>query len=55
MRNQRAAAGRRRTKLGHDAIAVRDQDGFTSGREPDVLAELVFKQLDADGSHDVTR
>ena len=52
MRNQRAPAERGRTELGHDAIAVRDHDGFTSGRQADVLAELVFEQLDADRPHD---
>ena len=52
VRNQRAPAERGRTELGHDAIAVRDQDGFASGREPDVLAELVFEQFDANRPHD---
>lgn len=40
-----------RTKLGHDAIAVRDQNGFASGRQPDIFAELVFEQFDADRPH----
>jgi hypothetical protein len=40
IRNQCAPARRRGTKLGHNAIAVRDQHGFACGRQPDVFAEL---------------
>src|SRR6202043_3118150 len=48
IRNQWAPARRRWTKLGYDAIAVRDQHGFASSRQPDVFAELVFEQFDPD-------
>jgi len=51
VRNQWAPARRRWTKLGHDVTAVRDQHGFASGREPDVFAELIPKQCDADRPH----
>jgi hypothetical protein len=48
IRNQWAPARRRWTKLGYDAIAVRDQHSFASSRQPDVFAELVFEQFDPD-------
>jgi hypothetical protein len=32
------------------AVAVRDQDSFTTGREPNVFAELVFEEFDANRS-----
>jgi hypothetical protein len=51
IRNQWSPARRRWTKLGYDAIAVRDQHGFASSRQPDVFAELVFEQFDPDRPH----
>jgi hypothetical protein len=51
IRNQGASTRRGRTKLGHDAIAVRDQNDFASGSQSDVFAELVFEQFDADRPH----
>jgi hypothetical protein len=37
IRNLRAAIRSGWTKLGHDAITVRDQHSFTSGRQPGQL------------------
>jgi hypothetical protein len=32
----------------HDAIAVRDQDGFATSGEADIFAKLVFENLQTD-------
>ncbi|MBY0273853.1 hypothetical protein K2Z84_00815 [Candidatus Binatia bacterium] len=38
-------------KLGDDAVAVRDEDGFPTLGKTHVLAELVLQHLEADGAH----
>ena len=51
VRNHKTAIGCRRTKLGHHTIALRDQHGLPTGREPDELAELVLEKFDANRPH----
>jgi hypothetical protein len=53
IRNQWAPARRGRTEFGDDAIAIRDQHGFTAGRQADVFAELILKQFDPDRPHTI--
>jgi hypothetical protein len=53
IRNLGASTRPGRTKLGHDAIAVRDQNDFASSSQPNVFAELVFEQFDADRPHGI--
>jgi hypothetical protein len=52
VRHHGSAIRRWRTKLSHHAVAVRDQHGLACRREPDVLAELVLEEFDADRSHE---
>ena len=45
---ERAAARLWRYDFRHDAIAVRDQDGFATNGEADIFAKLVFENLQTD-------
>jgi hypothetical protein len=48
IRARRTAARLWRYDFRHDAIAVRDQDGFTTSGEADIFAKLVFENLQTD-------
>lgn len=40
-----------RPQLGDNTVPVGHQDRFSAFRQPDVLAQMVLENLDADGTH----
>ena len=53
IRDEQRPTFARRRELGDDLVPIRHEDHFSSGREPHVLAQLVFENLQANGSHPV--
>jgi hypothetical protein len=46
-----AATGLRGDQFGDHAVAVRHQHGLAARDQPNIFAELVLQDLEADGTH----